>query len=121
MPAVYALAARWLPYLLLALTLVAGYWYIRSDAATEARTAVLVQTQQDALATQGSIIKRLQADMELQAQLVLDAQAVAANQAVQLTKTKATLKEVMKNETCRDVQLPAAAIDRLRLSASSQD
>lgn len=120
-PALYALAARWLPYLLLALTLVAGYWYISSSAATEARMEVLVQSQQETLTTQGSAIKQLKADMALQAQLTLDAQAMAATQAAQLIKTKATLKEVMKNETCRDVQLPAAAIDRLRLSASGKD
>lgn len=121
MPALYALAARWLPYLLLALTLVAGYWYISSSAATEARMEVLVQSQQETLTMQGSTIKQLKTDMALQAQLTLDAQAMAATQAAQLIKTKATLKEAMKNETCRDVQLPAAAIDRLRLSASGKD
>lgn len=121
MPALYALAARWLPYLLLALTLVVGYWYISSSAAAEARMEVLVQSQQETLTMQGSTIKQLKADMELQAQLTLDAQAMAATQAAQLINTKATLKEAMKNETCRDVQLPAAAIDRLRLSASGKD
>lgn len=121
MSAIYALAARWLPYLLLTLTLVAGYWYNRSDAAAEARMEVLVQAQQETLATNATTIGKLKADMAIQAQLVLDAQAMAAQQAVQLNKTKATLKELMKNETCRDVQLPAAAIDRLRLSASGKD
>lgn len=112
---------RWLPYILLAGVLVGGYWYTRSDAANEVRTEVLVQAQQDALDANTKIINQLKVDMEKQAQLTLDAQSMLAAQTLQLSKTKATLKELMKNETCRDVQLPAAAIDRLRLSASGKD
>lgn len=112
---------RWLPYLLLALVLVGGYWYIRSDAAEQARTEVLVQAQQEALDTNTKTISKLKVDMEKQTQLALEAQSLLAAQTLQLSKTKATLKELMKNEPCRDVQLPAAAIDRLRLSASGKD
>lgn len=121
MPTVYALAARWLPYLLLALAMVAGYWYISSDAAAEARTEVLVQQQTETLAAQAITIGQLKADMALQAQLVLDAQSKAKLNADALAKVKPKLKEVMKNEACADVPVPTAAIERLRQYTTGKD
>lgn len=121
MPAVYALAARWLPYLLLAGALVVGYWYITADAATDERNRITTAQQVQVIADQDAAIVQLQADAVLVAGLLLDATNKANANAKALSTTKASMKELMSNEPCRDVRLPTAATERLRQYTNSKD
>lgn len=121
MPALYALAARWLPYIVGALVVYGVYCTIRSDAATEALRVEQVQAQEAALATKDATIAQLLAEASINARLVLQAQSAADAQAALLAKTTNTLREIMKDEPCRNVQLPAAAVERLRLRATGKD
>lgn len=121
MEALIALGVRWAPYILLALVVGGGYWYITTDAATDERNRITSAQQVQTIVDQGATITQLQADVVLVAALLLDATNKASANAKALSTAKASMKETMKNEPCRDVNLPAAAIERLRQHTNSKD
>jgi hypothetical protein len=121
MEALMALGVRWAPYILLAIVVSGGYWYITTDAATDERNRITTAQQVQTIADQGATIVQLQADAVLVAQLLLDATNKASANAKALSTTKASMKELMTNEPCRNVNLPAAAIERLRQHTHSKD
>ncbi|UOW66281.1 transmembrane helix containing protein [Aeromonas phage vB_AspA_Bolek] len=121
MEALMALGVRWAPYIVIALIAFGVYCDIVSDA-TKAENARITSAQQvQTIADQGATITQLQADAVLVAALLLDATNKASANAKALSTTKASIKETMKNEPCRDVNLPVAAIERLRQHTNSKD
>lgn len=115
------LIIRGLPYII-AVAVVFGVYCFIGNSATEAENARITSAQQvQTIADQDATITQLQADAVLVAALLLDATNKASANAKALSTAKASMKETMKNEPCRDVNLPAAAIERLRQHTNSKD
>lgn len=121
MEALMALGVRWAPYILLVIVVGSGYWYITTDAATDERNRITTAQQVQTIADQGAALVQLQADAVLVAGLLLEATNKASANAKALSTTKASMKELMINEPCRNVNLPAAATERLHQYTHSKD
>lgn len=116
-----ALIIKWAPYII-AVAVMFGVYSFIGNSATEAENARITSAQQvRTIADQGATITQLQADAVLVAALLLDATNKASANVKALSTAKASMKETMKNEPCRDVNLPSAAIERLRQYANSKD
>lgn len=121
MEALMALGVRWAPYIVIALIVFGVYCDITSTATKAEATRIAAAQQAEVVQEQSATIKQLQADAAVVAGLLLDATNKASANAKALSTTKASIKETMKNAPCRDVNLPAAAIERLRQHTNSKD
>jgi len=121
MQALMALGVRWAPYIVIALIVVGVYCDITSTATKAETTRIAAAQQAEVVQEQSATIKQLQADAVIVAGLLLDATNKASANAKALSTTKASMKELMTNEPCRNINLPAAATERLRQYTHSKD